>query len=239
MILRRIEGSRFSEILPAWNAETVVLLGGGPSLTQEQVVLVRRAREAGAVRVIAVNDAYLWASWADAHYSADSHWHADHTAGIAKPVLGLIAEEVRERWAKFAGEKCTIQNSGANVKDDAVHMLRNKTFPEHAIGLSLDPQSLVTGRNSGFQALNLAVLAGATTILLLGFDGKPADDGRTHWSGGHRRPTPDGAYAEYRMAMNAAPAIKAAGVRVINASPGSAIDAFEKMALEDALCVAV
>jgi hypothetical protein len=104
------------------------------------------------------------------------------------------------------------------------------------MGLSTDSRALVTGRNSGFQALNLAVLAGARRILLLGFDGKPAADGKAHWFGDHSRPTPVAAYPLYRQAMSAAEnALAAAGVEVVNCSPGSAIDSFHKAALQEVL----
>lgn len=236
MILRRIEGSRFSEVQPLWAGLTAVVIGCGPSLTKEQVALVGELRAAGEVRAVVVNDAYLLASWADVQYAADSHWHQWHQEGIAKPALKLSAEQVKERWASFAGQKCTIQNSGANVTDEAVHMLRNRSFPSHSMGLSLDPTALVTGRNSGFQAMNLAVLAGAKQIVLLGFDGAPAKDGREHFHGGHPRPTPVAAYPLYRQAMSAAEnALAEAGVEVVNCSPGSAIDSFPKKALEDVL----
>lgn len=236
MILRRIEGERFSEVLPEWDGRTVVILGGGPSLTKEQFFRVGIARKEDRIRVIAVNDSYLLAPWADVAYAADSHWHRWHTEGIEKASLGLGAEAVREAWASFAGEKCTIQNSGANVTDDRVHMMRNKHHPNRGNGLSLDPRCIVTGWNSGFQALNLAVLAGAKRILLLGFDGKPGENGRGHWHDEHPRPTPDAAYPLYRQAMSSAEnTLAELGVEVFNCSPGSAIDSFPKRALEDAL----
>ena len=217
-ILRRLPGERFSEILRGWPDATAVLIGGGPSLTLEQVELVRRARENGAVRVIAINDAYLLALWAEVQYAADSEWHGWH--------------KVRPEFVAFAGQKCTIQNSGANVQDDAVHMLRDGGRD----GLSADPRALRTGRHSGFQALNLAILAGATTVILLGFDGKPNAEGRTHFFGDHPRPEPFAVYEEMRKAFSAAEtAIEAAGVTVVNCSPGSAIDSFPKMTLEVAL----
>lgn len=118
-----------------------------------------------------------------------------------------------------------------------MHLLRNKHFPNNGTGLSLDPEYLVTGHNSGYQAINLAVLAGAETIILLGYDGRTPKQGeKTHWFGDHPRREPDAVFELYRKSHAAgAAAIKAAGVRVINCSPGSAIDAFEKMELTDAL----
>lgn len=234
MILRRIEGGRFSEVLPLWNGDTAIIIGGGPSLTLDQVDIAQRANESG-VRCIAVNAAYLVAPWADVLFFADSHFWRWQVEGAAYPTLGMSASDVRNRFSEFSGQKCTIQNSGANVTDDEVHMLRNKTHPDHGYGLSANPRELVTGRNSGFQSLNLAVLAGVKRAILLGFDGAP-QQGRTHFHGGHPRPTPDGAYPCYRKAMEAAKtALQKAGVEVLNASPGSAIASFPACSLEEAL----
>lgn len=236
MILRRIEGSRFSEILPGWTGETVIIIGGGPSLTEEQVEIARQASVEGRCKAVAVNDSYLWATWAALLYAADSHYWRDHSAGVAKPAIGLTAEQVRERFHAFAGERCSIQNSGANITDERVHIVQNLTHPKHGNLLSDNPRFLATGRNSAYQVTNLVILAGAKRIVLLGIDGRPAADGRTHWSGGHRRPTPELAYPEYVKAFaEGAAAVKNAGVAIINASPGSAIDSFPMMAIEDAL----
>lgn len=232
MILRRIEGERFSRVDPEWTAQTAVILGGGPSLTPAAFELVAAAWKADRVRAIAVNDSYLLAPWADVHFAADSHWFKWHTEGIEKASVGLTASQVRERWASFPGQKCTVMGSGDNVADPAVHVLRHR----EGRGLSLDPHEVITGRNSGFVALNMAVLAGAKRILLLGFDGKPGENDRGHWHGGHPRPTPPAAYPLYRQAMSAAenPLLEA-GIEVINCSPGSAIDSFPKVAVEDVL----
>lgn len=235
MILERIHGQRFSRVEPLWVGETVVLIGGGPSLTQEQLDLVEIAHSRKRVRCIAVNNAFLRAPYADVCYFADSHFWKWMTEGIQ--VKDFPAEEVRRRFALFQGQKCSIQNSGANVTDEAVHILRNKHFPQHGDGLSCEPTALVTGRHSGFQALNLSVLAGALKVLLVGYDAKRSQDGRSHWFGEHPRVTPnDGFSAQCRSFSKALPAIKASGVTVLNCTPGSAIDAFPKVSLSDALC---
>ena len=236
-ILQRLPDSRFSEVLPLWAGATVVLIGGGPSLSVQQVALVKAAHEAQKARCIAINDAYLWAPWAEVCYFADSRWWEWQTTGVAKPLLGLSAEQVRERFIAFAGQKCSIQHSGDNIHDEAVHILRNKRGQgNHGEGLSRDPTAIMTGKNSGWQALNLAVLAGATTVILLGFDAQPDARGREHWFGAHPSPTPAAFWAEMRRAFSAGENdLKAAGVRVLNCSPGSALDNFTKMGLEEAL----
>ena len=223
-VLRREPGSSFSEVAREWGETTAVLLGGGPSLTVGQVEQVRAAREAGAVRVIAVNDAYRLAPFADLCYFADSQWWGWH--------------KDRPAFRAFAGQKCSIADSGANITDPAVHILLNANGRGHGFGLSLDPKQIVTGSNSGYQALNIAVLAGAKTVILLGFDAREPT-GKTHWFGDHPKREPVAAYAEYRKAFSAGEnAIKAAGVRVLNCAPGSAIDSFPKLELSDALSFA-
>jgi len=237
-ILRRLPGSRFSEVVREWVGGIAAILAGGPSLTVNQVEKVRQVCEAGRCRAIVVNDSYLWAPWADVLYAADSQWWAWQAAGKPKPLLGLTAEQVRERYAAFQGQKCSIEHAGSNIVDPDVHLLRNRRSANNAQGLSLDPGFLETahGKNSGFQALNLAVLAGTRTVILLGFDGRPADDGRSHFHGGHPKPTPPAFFEAMRRAFSAAEReIAAAGVRVLNCSPGSAIDSFPKVSLEAAL----
>lgn len=239
MILERIHGSRFSRVRRLWEGQTVVLIGGGTSLTIEQVELVRTTN----VRCIAVNDAYLLAPWAEVSYAADSKFHRWHSKGVdekGNPIelerAGLTKEEVIERWKSFAGQKCSIQGAGNNIEDDRVHILKNKTYPIHANGLSSEPEYLFTGRNSGYQALNLAVLSGARRVSLIGYDGKPGEK-RTHWFGEHPTATPPDVFGAHRQAMKeAVPLLKKLGVEVINCSPGSAIECFPKMRLEDALC---
>ena len=221
-ILRRPAAGTLSEVAREWIGATAVLIGGGPSLTREQVAQVELVREQRrALRVIAVNDAYRLAPFADICYFADSEWWGWH--------------KDRPDFQAFTGQKCSISDSGGNIKDPAVHILRNANGRGHSFGLSLDPKQIVTGSNSGYQALNIAVLAGAKTILLLGFDAREPT-GKTHWFGDHPKREPIAAYAEYRKAFSAGErAILAAGVKVVNCSPGSAIDSFPKMDLEDAL----
>lgn len=113
-----------------------------------------------------------------------------------------------------------------------MHIIRNGG----TAGLSLDPEKVSTGSNSGYQALNLAVLAGAKTVILLGFDGRPAAEGKTHWFGDHPRVEPLTVYPVIRDAFKAAAeAIKAAGVSVLNCSPGSAIETFPRADLAEVL----
>ena len=56
-----------------WPGATVACLGCGPSLNADQVVLLR-----GRARVIAINDAWRVAPWADVLYGCDGRWWRKH-----------------------------------------------------------------------------------------------------------------------------------------------------------------
>lgn len=93
------------------------------------------------------------------------------------------------------------------------------------------------GGNSGFQAINLAVQFGCRTIILVGYD--MHDRAGLHWHGEHgcnlNNPSAK-SLSRWRQAIDAQGiALKRMGVRVINASPDSALTAFPKMTLGAAL----
>lgn len=63
--------------------ELWVVLGAGPSLSAEQVELVRQAHATGRVGVIAVNNAFQLAPWADVLCAADPAWWNNYKAAHA------------------------------------------------------------------------------------------------------------------------------------------------------------
>lgn len=193
-----------------WPRATCFLIGGGPSLTAEDVALVR-----GQGGVIAINDAYRLAPWADVLYAADRKW-IDWHHGVPS----------------FTGPKYSIQSSETVNRPDW-QVLRNTGI----FDLELDPSGLRTGRNSGYQAINLAVHLGATRILLLGYDMSP-DGAQQHWFGDH----PDhqiSPYAEMRAAFETLmQPLAALGISVVNCSRRTALTAFPCLPLEMALAQA-
>lgn len=235
-ILERLDDG-FSRVLPSWKGRTVAIFGGGPSLTLEQVERVGWHHSDERLVAIGVNDAFLWASWVDVLYAADSQWWLWTEKGTAKPLIGLTAEDVAARYAAFNGERLTMQNSGSNVTDLKVHKIRNASHPHNTgSGISLDPTKLVSARASGYQAINLAILAGVARIILLGYDGRPNAEGKTHWFGKHPVNGDLAVYEQFRRYMSLGESeIFATGVEVLNCSPGSAYDNFPKMDLREAL----
>lgn len=85
--------------------------------------------------------------------------------------------------------------------------------------------------------LNLAVQFGARRVVLVGFDLNV--DAGIHWHGPHparmNNPTP-GLLAKWARILDAqAPRLAALGVEVLNASLVSALAAYRKVTLEEAL----
>jgi len=208
------------------------LIGGGPSLTREQVELTR-----GRARVIAVNDAYLIAPWADVCYFADTRWWKWHSDGIAKrwPWAAFTAEQVKAAFAAFAGQKVTIENTGMMCPDADVFMLHNYENK----GLSERANGLHTGSNGGYQALNIATLAGAALVLLIGYDMR-YDGKRTHSHNGHPTGHPESAYSNYAKNFSTMlPQLAKLGVKVINCTPGSMVTAFPRGDIASVLTVVI
>lgn len=190
-----------------WPGDLFVLLAGGPSLTADDVCKVY-----GHGRVIAINDAYRIAHWADVLYACDAKWWEWHN-GVPT----------------FSGLKYTMDPNA--TRWPGVQQLQN-TGP---VGLELQPHGLRAGQNSGYQAINLAVHLGARRILLLGYDLSPAPDGRTHWFGDHPVQV-DSPYAAMRDAFaTLVEPLAAAGVTVLNCSRRTCLEAFPVVSLEAAL----
>jgi hypothetical protein len=93
------------------------------------------------------------------------------------------------------------------------------------------------GRNSGFQVLNLAVQFGARKIILVGYDMTLA--GGTHWHGDHPKTlaNPHAAIvAQWRDWLDAAATdLRRLRVEVLNVSSVSALTAYPRVSLEEAL----
>lgn len=208
----------YSKVTDAWKDQTVAILGGGPSLTAEQVNACQ-----GRAKVIAINNAYALAPWADLLYFADKRWHGWHSH--------------RPEFKAFAGQIATVDNLEL-ARDSRIHCLRKGAL----IGLADRPDTVNTGSNSGHQALNLCYLGKVKRVILIGFDMRHVGK-RSHWHGGHvdthgePRPTPEWAYARV-MLPRLATAVKqlnAAGIDVVNATPGTALKCFRLDTLENAL----
>jgi hypothetical protein len=193
-----------------WPESTIICLASGPSLTQEDVDYVR-----GLGRVIAINDSFRLAPWADVWYACDDMiWKLHH-------------RRYRRETEAFTGLKYALQRPAARWA--GVQVLRNTGVT----GLELEPTGLKNGRNSGYQAINLAVHLGAKRIVLLGYDMSLGPRGRSHWFDDHRPRSPLTTFR--KIFPTIAKPLRDLGVEVINSSRRSALTCFPKVPLERAL----
>lgn len=187
---------------------TVLCIGGGPSLTTADVERCR-GRVAGA---IAINDAYRLAPWADVLYAADERWWTWHQGA-----------------PDFTGRKYSLQPGAARWP--GVQVLQNTGDD----GLETEPTGLKTGRNGGYQAINLAVHLGAVRVLLLGYDMGPDATGRTHWFGDHPQRI-ESPYATFlaKFERMVTP-LSQLGIEVFNCSRRTALTVFPCRSLDEVL----
>lgn len=209
MIRERIE--------PFWQDMAAIVAATGPSLTEDVAERCRRAHATGTHAVLAVSDAWRLMPWADALYSCDRVWWDFNTTD-------------------FKGDKWSSHHLPDNDKQVAARrhgldLVRGRAGQ----GFSTEPTHIHYGSNSGFQAVNLALLLGARRIVLVGFDMRLVD-GRSHFFGDHPaglRKTAN--YQNFIRAFEVAAASLPAGVEILNATRGSALTCFPSVDLERAL----
>ena len=184
---------------PFWAGSTAFLLGCGPSLN----VIRKYPTLSHYGRVIAVNDAFELCPHADVLYFHDHAWWQSNRSRVS---------------AVFQGRWIVTTNSHSM----GVSRLRCAD----ATGLEKDPAALAHGSNSGYQAINLAYHFGAKVIVLIGYDLQTVK-GRVHWQ---QRSSEQVASSQKTMATVMLPRfatleepLRKAGVKVYNATPGSAL----------------
>jgi hypothetical protein len=181
-----------------WDGETVVIFGSGPSLTNEQVEAARLLN----AKYIAINDTYKFAEFADVLYGCDYKWWNHHFEDIV--FAGeMWTQDIRAR--REFGLNWVLGRAKAGLGKDYIHF----------------------GSHSGYQAINLAYLWGASRIILLGYDCRSIE-GKAHWFGQHpaglNQQQGFGTWLSHYTQL--ADDLDAEGVEVINATPESAIRVF-------------
>lgn len=193
----------FDTLSADWQGKTVFLIGGGPSLRGFDFTKLQALRS-GSI-IIAINDAVRCCPFANVVFSIDRVW------------LGRRHATIRA----FRGERVAVVDAAHAKFLRGIRYFRRSREAR----LSEDPGVICTGENSGFAALGMAVMRGATKVFLLGFDMK----GPGHFHAGYEWYCPHGVadyprWAGYFDVL--ADAAKARGVEVFNCNPDSAIRCF-------------
>lgn len=220
-----INNPELSTVLPegSWDGRPAVIVGGGPSLAGFDWNRLRR------YRTIGVNLAFKFFD-PTVSFSMDTRflkWMQD----------GLYGPGVWERFMTRPAYRAWLLTYTATVPK-GIHVI--KVFKNYRWGLDHMSFSMADGIghgiNSGFGALNLAVVLRANPIYLLGFDMKHSPTGESHHHGGHPRKQNPEVLLRFRAIFEAqAPALIKRGIRVINLNPESALRCFEFSTPEEAL----
>jgi len=154
---------------------------------------------------VVVNDTYRLAPWADVLYAADADWWKRNPEARSFAGIKVCADD-----SLLWPEVMSLRHTGK-------------------VGYDPNPQNIRSGGNSGYQAVHVAAQAGASRILLCGFD-----MGGAHW---HDAPAPAAhLFATWIERFESlAEELKAIGVEVLNCTPQSALTCFPFANIEDVL----
>jgi hypothetical protein len=200
--------------------ETAIVCASGPSFTEEQAAVVAASRDRG-VRVFVVNDNWKRVPTADVLYACDGRGYVN----AKNPPQWWDVHIDAVRASGFAGELWTQSEPAARAY--GLKLIRCARRP----GAPREDYLIHSGGNSGFQAIGLAYLFGATRIALVGFDMFRRQDGKRHWFGVHeaeslRKESPWEVWIQ--AFADVARDFRSVGVRCVNCSTETAITAFER-----------
>ena len=212
-----------------WEGGVCFILGGGPSLNLINFDLIKDRR------IIAVNNAYgapdlsvdpkpnrnsanhkprpyTPRPWVDVCWFGDGRWYPWHRTSL-KRFGGLIAT-------------CEAKWKG---KDRVMCLHRGKPA-----GIDHRPRYISWGKCSGNSAINFAYHTGVKRVVLLGFDMRRVEDS-ANWHDDHPAPKKDPYERFIKPHDVIAKDAEKHGLQIINCTPGSALDHYPIMALEDYL----
>jgi len=219
-----------------WNGQTVVIIGGGPSILEQfnvpkevrQLVFDKKAQPdiyspylepLHNLHVIAVNEAYKLGDWVDILFFGDAAYMKAN----------------KEQLLRFKGLRVTCAEG--QPADRRFKFLKRHLVPKtDNYGISTEQSTLCWNNNSGSAAINLAVQLGAKKVILFGFDMKVDEGKNQHWHKAYKgdpRLLPSTFRKHLTPFSKIAEDLEMLGVEVINCSPDSEITVFPKMNFKD------
>lgn len=197
------------------DASVCIVAASGPSFTPE----VARRCALSSAPLIAVNDAFKLLPTADVLYACDSNWWSTHP-----------------ETKQFQGERWSSHSEPYDDKLDAaaacdLHLVAGA---HSASGFSFRSSRIHYGENSGYQAINLAILFGAKRIVLVGFDMRRVG-GKGHFFGEHPYglvTTQDYGFLRFIRVFEQAAIRLPVDLKIINCTPDSALRCFPMSTLD-------
>jgi hypothetical protein len=159
--------------------------------------------------------------WADKLYGCDVKWW-NHYEGVP--------EFAGEKWTACERDPKHHNHKAIECEKYSINAVRGAAG--YDAGFSFNPEIIHYGDNSGFQAVNLALLLGSTYVVLVGFN----FGGKGHFFGDHPQPLYNqDNYTQWLKHFDTAQAALPDHVTIINATPDSKLTSFPMMSLEDAI----
>jgi hypothetical protein len=190
-----------------WPGDRCLVICGGESVRQQKDLI---AQWSG--RVVAVKHGVLLRPDADVVFFA-----GERPAEIAPPCLQV-----------FKGRYVVVRGRGHHVfPDSSKRVWRTDTHERWS-----DDPTKVAGYDAGTSAINLAMLFGASEVVVVGYD----MHGGRWFTGEVKHYLPQPPESDFLRHMSVLPLLAAdardKGVRIVNCSPTSRVDAFERQPLE-------
>ena len=200
-----------------YEGQTVVCAASGPSLTSDDLDVVRQA----GWPLLVTNSTWKDAPWASVLYGADRTWW----------------NEDRPTAEQFVGLRVSPHEILCKDGYPGEPRIRRVLIDPRGTALSTKQTTVTSGKNSGFQTFNLAVLFGASRILLLGYDMGYGPKGEKHHHkdhGGTLRNPHRETFKNWIPYFNASvPILQTLGVAVVNCSRRTTLTCFARRPIID------
>lgn len=200
-------------------SDKVFVLGGGPSLNETDLDKIK------SYPVIGTNAAVFLGDWVDCIFFGDErfyNWYPDALENFPNRVITCAVQHKDnpnfEYLEKVPAPEQTKKADPIVWNKKKIAWFTNK------------------GGNAGASAIALACKLGAKQIILLGFDFK-TKEGRHNYHNYHNH-TPDKNIYQNKFSIHfnrLAEETERLGIKVVNATPDSALDVFPKDTLENVL----
>lgn len=194
-----------------YEGQNFVLCATGPSLTPEVVETLREFKDKFVI--FGVNDAYKIIDFLDEHYACDERWWR------------AWGEDFRAKYPTL---------SAWTQSESSAKLYNLQHIPgRHTQGFSPNPNLIHYGKNSGFQALNIAYLMGGSKFILVGYNMKVTT--KSHFFGDHPAGmNKNSPYITFIKEFDRIqPEIKS---KIINCTTETALNVFDKKDLRETLC---
>lgn len=197
---------------PLFHGETVFCLASGPSLTQEIADKLRGRRVAVA------NSSVRFAPWADVWFFTDNN----------------VFEDNRDLVAAFPGHVITFSRVAKREMPLKIKRVKGEWLPHFP---PVGSEKIRQGRSTGHSMVSCMIACGAIQIVLCGYDMRVVDGREHHHDEYVGRPRDLDIYArEFVPGFDGwRAAAQRAGCDIVNATPGSAIQEFPFVDLDDVL----